>query len=177
MPLAENTLTTVEELLKLALETRLQLGGQPVPVRIVTPDPDFVELELPCVTMQLVDIRRDPARMDNERRVVADPDAMTAEMRPPTQPYNLHFSIAPHADQIRDERLLLEQILLLFDEVPVISSAIQEYYVAPDRTFGDRSSDRDVACAVGILVRARLEPGPAETVLLARDHRVTAKEI
>jgi len=177
MPLAENVLTDVETLLKTALESRLRLGGQPVSVRIVTPDPDLVELELPCVTMQLVDVRRDLARMDNERRVAADPDTMTAEVRPPTQPFNFHFSIAPHAEQLRDQRLLLEQVLLLLDEAPVLASAVQEYYVAPDRTFADRSSGRDIACAVGVILRARLEPGPVQTVLLAGEHRVTAKEV
>ncbi len=68
----ENVFTDVERTLKSALEARVKLNGQPVPVRVVTPDPDFVELELPCLTLQLTDVRRDPARIVNERRIEKD---------------------------------------------------------------------------------------------------------
>ena len=51
--LDENVFTDIETTLKAALEARVKLGGQSVPVRVVTPDPDLVELELPCLTLQL----------------------------------------------------------------------------------------------------------------------------
>jgi hypothetical protein len=179
MALAENVLTDVEATLKAALDARVSLAGQPVPVHVVTPDPDFIELELPCVTMQLADVRRDPVRKDNERRVEKDVDAMVAAVRQPTEPYNLHFAIAVHADALRDERLLLEQILCLLAEQPALTTAVggREVYLAPDVTFGDQSKERDVVQSVGVVVKARLEPGSAETVLLAREHQATAKEI
>jgi hypothetical protein len=179
MALAENILTDVETTLKAALEARIRLAGEPVPVLVVTPDPDYVELVLPCVTMQLVDVRRDPARRDNERRVEKDTEAMEAEVRPPTEPYDLHFSIGVHADGLRDERLLLEQVLCLVAEQAALTTVVggREVYLGPDVSFRDTSKERDVVQTVGVVVKARLEPGEAQTVLLALEHHATAKEV
>jgi hypothetical protein len=175
--LDENVLTSVERQLKAALEVHVSLNGAPVPVRVVTPDPDFVELELPCLTMQLVDVRRDGARADNTPRVVTHLESMSAEVSPPSQPFNLHFSIGVHAASQRDERLMLEQVLLMLDEVPVLASNVQEFYVARDQTFTDRSRGRGIACTVGIVVKARLEPRGATLVPLAREHDAAVKEV
>jgi hypothetical protein len=173
----ENVLTEVEATLKTALEARVRLGGEPVPVRIVTPDPDFVELVLPCITVQFTDLRRDPSRVDNDRRVEKDLDAMEATIRPPTEPYNLHYSVGVHAERLRDERLLLEQVLLLLDEVPVLAANVREFYVARDLSFRDLSRGREIAQSVGIVVRARLEQSGVVTVPLAAEHAVSAKEV
>ena len=175
----ENVFTDIEATLKAALESRVALGGEAVPVRIVTPDPDFVELELPCVTLQLADVRRDPARKDNAPRVEKDVEAMEATVRPPAEPYDLHFSVGVHAESTRDERLMLEQVLCLLAEQPALITSIlgREAYLAPDVSFRDLSEGRDVVQAVGIVVKTRLEPGEAATVPLALEHRVTAREV
>jgi len=168
----ENVFTDVEATLKAALEARVRLGGQPVPVRIVTPDPDFVELELPCLTLQLSDVRRDPSRKDNDRRVEKDIEAMTATIRQPTDPYNLHFAVGIHAEHTRDDRLMLEQVLCLLAEQPAMTTAVlgREAYLAPDVSFRDLSKGRDLTHTVGIVVKTRLEPGEAQVVPLVREH-------
>ncbi len=175
----ENVFTDVEATLKAALEVRVRLSGQPVPVRIVTPDPDFVELELPCVTMQLTDVRRDPSRRDNDRRVEKDLEAMEATIRPPTEPYDLHFAVGVHAELTRDERLMLEQVLCLLDEKPAMTTATlgREVYLSRDVSFRDLSKGRALWQTVGIVVRTRLEPGEARVVPLVREHVVEAKEV
>ena len=175
----ENVFIDVEATLKAALEARVKLGGQAVPVRVVTPDPDFVELALPCVTLQLTDVRRDPARKDNDRRVEKDVEAMTATIKQPTEPYDLHFAVGVHAERTRDERLMLEQVLLLLAEQPALTTAVlgREAYLAPDASFRELSKGRELFQSVGIVVKTRLEPGEAVTVPLAREHRVTAREV
>ena len=175
----ENVLTDIETSLKAVLLARMLLAGEPVPVLVVTPVPDYVELELPCVTLQLIDVRRDPARRDNERRVEKDTEAMTAEVRLPTEPYDLHFAVGVHAASLRDERLLLEQVFCLLAEQPALTTVVgsREVYVSPDVSFRELSKARDIAQSVGIVVKARFEPGVAEAVLLAREHKVTAKEV
>ena len=175
----ENVFTDVEATLKAALEARVRLSGQPVPVRIVTPDPDFVELELPCVTLQLADVRRDPSRRDNDRRVEKDLEAMEATIRPPTEPYDLHFAVGVHAELTRDERLMLEQVLCLLDEKPAMTTATlgREVYLSRDVSFRDFSKGRAFWQTVGIVVRTRLEPGEARVVPLVREHIVGAKEV
>jgi len=175
----ENVFTDIEATLKAMLEARVTLDGQGLPVRIVTPDPDFVELELPCVTLQLVDVRRDPSRKDNDRRVEKDVEAMQATVRLPTEPYDLHFAVGVHAERTRDERLMLEHVLCLLAEQPAMTTAVlgREAYLAPDVSFRDLTKGRDVVQAVGIVVKTRLEPGEAEVVPLAREHRVTAREV
>jgi hypothetical protein len=173
----ENVLTDVEATLKGALGARVKLDGQPVPVRIVTPDPDFIELELPCVTLQLNDVRRDPSRRDNDRRVEKDIETMTATVRPPTEPYDLHFAVGLHGGSTRSERLMLEQVLCLLAEQPAMTTAVlgREVYLAPDVSFRELSKGRDIFQSVGIVVKTRLEPGAAVTVPLAREHVATAK--
>ena len=173
----ENVFTDVEATLKAALQARVKLGEQAVPVRIVTPDPDFVELALPCVTLQLTDVRRDPARKDNERRVEKDIEAMEATIRLPTEPYDLHFAVGVHAERARDERLMLEQVLNLLAEQPAMTTAVlgRQAYLSPDVSFRDLSKGRDLRQTVGIIVRTRLEPGEAEVVPLVREHVATAR--
>ncbi len=174
---ADNVFTEIEATLKAARAARVKLGGEPVPVRFVTPDPDFVELELPCVTLQLSDVRRAPSRRDNDRRVEKDLEAMEATIRPPTEPYDMHFVIGVHAEGTRDERLMLEQVLLLLDEVPVLASSVREYYVGRDVSFRDASRGRALAQSVGIVVKARLEPGEARFVPLVQEHVATAEQM
>ena len=175
----ENVFTDIEATLKAALESRVALGGEAVPVRIVTPDPDFVELELPCVTLQLADVRRDPARKDNAPRVEKDVEAMEATVRPPAEPYDLHFSVGVHAERTRDERLMLEHVLCLLAEQPAMTTAVlgREAYLAPDVSFRDLTKGHDLWQTVGIAVKTRLEPGEAEIVPLAREHHVAVKEV
>jgi len=175
----ENVFTDIEATLKAALEARVKLGGQGVPVRIVTPDPDFVELELPCLTLELTDVRRDPARKDNDRRVEKDIEAMEATVRPPTEPYDIHFAVGVHAEATRDGRLMLEQVLCLLAEQPAMTTAVlgREAYLAPDVSFRELSKGRELFQSVGVVVKTRLEPGEAVTVPLAAEHRVAAKEV
>jgi len=175
----ENVFTDIEAMLKATLAARVRLGGQPVAVRIVMPDPDFVELELPCLTLQLSDVRRDPSRMDNDRRVEKDIEAMAATIRPPTEPYNLHFAVGIHAEQTRDNRLMLEQVLCLLAEQPAMTTLVldRQAYLTPDVSFRGISKGRDISQSVGIVVKTRLEPGEAEVVPLVREHRVEVKEV
>jgi hypothetical protein len=175
----ENVFTDIEATLKAALAARVRLDGQPVPVRIVTPDPDFVELELPCLTLQLSDVRRDPSRMDNDRRVERDIEAMTATIRQPTEPYNLHFAVGIHAERTRDDRLILEQVLCLLAEQPAMTTLVlaRKAYLTPDVSFRGISKGRSISQSVGIVVRTRLEPGEAEVVPLVREHHVDVKEV
>ena len=175
----ENVFTDVEATLKSALETRVRLSGQSVPVLIVTPDPDFVELALPCLTLQLSDVRRDPSRKANDRRVEKDLDAMEATIRPPTEPYDMHFSVGVHGERTRDERLMLEQVLCLLDERPAMTTVTdgREVYLSPDVSFRDLSKGRDLWQTVGIVVRTRLEPGEARVVPLVREHVATVEPL
>ena len=175
----ENVFTDIEATLKAALAARVKLDGQPVPVRIVTPDPDFVELELPCMTLQLSDVRRDPSRMDNAPRVEKDIEAMTATIRQPTEPYDLHFAVGIHAEHTRDDRLMLEQLLCLLAEQPAMTTLVlgREAYLSPEVSFRGISKGRDISQSVGIVVRTRLEPGEAEVVPLVREHHVAVKGV
>jgi len=175
----ENVFTDIEQTLKTVLENRLIIGGSPVPVRIVTPDPDYVELELPCVTLQLTDVRRDPPRIVNERRVEKDLDAMTADIRPRTEPFNLHYVAGIHAERTRDGRLLIEQLLLLLDERPKMTTDVfgREVYLSRDLSFSERSNGRDFFHAFTFIVRTRLEPGEAEIVPLVAEAVFSAKEV
>ena len=175
----ENVFTDIDAALKAALAARVRLGAEAVPVRMVTPDPDYVELELPCVTIGLSDVRRDPSRSEGDRRVEKDLEAMTATVRPRTEPWNLHYSVGVHAELTRDERLMLEQVLLLLDEQPVLTTPGlgREVYLSRDVSFSNLGSGRDYGRAVGIVVKTRLEPGEAETVPLVAERRVNAEEV
>jgi len=174
-----NVFTDIDATLEAALAGRVRLGGEPVSVRIVTPDPDVVELELPCVTLQLTDVRRDPSRAEDDRHVEKDLDAMTATVRPRTEPWNLHYAIGVHAELTRDERLVLEQVLLLLDERPAMTTVTlgREVYLSRDVSFRDLSSGRDYRQTVGVVVKTRLEPGEAQTVPLVAEHGINAEEV
>ena len=77
------------------------------------------------MTLQLTDVRRDPSRKDNDRRVEKDIEAMMATVRPPTEPYDLHFAVGVDGERTRDERLMLEQVLCLLDEKPAMTTELQ----------------------------------------------------
>ena len=175
----DNHFTDIDQALKAKLEGGVQLNGQPVPVQIVTPDPDFVELELPCLTLQLTDMRRDLERTDNERRVEKDVEGMTAAVRPRTEPYNLHYSIGVHAGQTRETRLLLEQVLLVVDGSTIMTTDVlgREVYLARELSFRDYSRERDYSQSIGVVVKTRLEPNEAETVPLIAETAFNAEEV
>ena len=175
----ESVFTDIDATLVGALADRVRLNGSPLPVRIVTPDPDVVDLELPCVTLQLTDVRRDGDRAEGDRRVEKDLDAMTATVRPRTEPWNLHYAVGVHAELTREERLMLEQVLLLLDERPAMTTVTlgREAYLSRDVSFRDLSTGRDYRQVVGVVVKTRLEPGEAETVPLVAEHRINAEEV
>jgi hypothetical protein len=166
----ENVFTDVDATLKALIE-QVRLDGAPVPVRVVTPDPDVIEIETPCITLMLADVRRDGSRADNDRTVEKDVDAMTAEVRPASVPFNLHYTVTGHGATSREDRLLLEEVLLLLEENPILVSAESgvEFPLARDITFGEGSKERAFAKSVGIVVKARLQPRQVETVPLVRE--------
>ena len=177
----DNFLTDIELTLKQMLGDvqNIAIGGEPVPVHVVTPDPDFVELEVPCITLQLADIRRDPDRADNDLDVEKDLDEMTATVRKRSEPYNLHYTIGIHAEKSRHDRLLLEQVFYFIDEHPVITTAGEagEIYLHRDIAFRELSKERDLAKSIDIIVKMRLDARHAETVPLVQEHVIQSETL
>jgi hypothetical protein len=173
----DNFLTDIERTLKQGLEA-ISLDGNPVPLKVVTPDPDFAELTLPCLTLQLTDLRQDFERMDNERKVDKDLDAMEAKVRDGSRPYNLHYQITAHTDRSRDDRLLLGEVVYFMDEHPVMTSVVfgKELYLHRDISFRELSKGRSFARAVGIVVKTRLDARDEKTIPLVRERILKAKE-
>ena len=151
----ENVITDIETALKEKLEDPavVSLNGQGVPLVFVTPDPDLVELTIPCLTLQLTDVRRDLERMDNERDVEVDEENLTADVRWPSQPYSLHYTLAGHAAAVREDRLLFEQLLRFVDDNPELESAVlrRPFLLHRDVTVKDASRGRDLTKALGAL--------------------------
>ena len=174
----ENFLTDIERTLKKALEdvNNINLHGNPVPVKVVTPDPDFVEVKLPCLTLQLVDFRRDLSRADNQRQIEKDIDAMVARIRRKSEPYNLHYSIVVHTERNRDDRLLLGEIIFFIDEHPVMTSLVsgKELYLHRDISFRELSRERSFAKSIGIIVKTRLDARYEEIIPLVKERKVKA---
>ena len=153
----DNFLTDIEQALKGALQDSISFGGEPVPVQVVTPDPDLVELTLPCLTLQLTDFRRDTPRADNDREVDVDMDNMEATVRKNSEPYNLHYTIGVHADKSRDDRILLGEVVYFIDEHPIMTTpAGKEVFLHRDITFRELSKERDFEKTIEIMVRTRL---------------------
>ena len=169
----DNIITDIEQTLKSVMETCAS-----VPVQIVTPDPDYIELDLPCITLELADVRRDPSRIMEDRQVEKDIDAMTAEVKPRTEPFNFHYTFGIHTGTTREGRLLLEKALLLLDRKPILTTEIfgKEIYLSRDLSFSEGSNGRVFFLALGLSVKTRLEPGEAETVPLVKDAVFSAKE-
>jgi len=171
----ENVFTEIELALKLGLEdpANVSLNGQAVPLRVVTPDPDLVELTLPVTTLQLLDVRRGFTRMENEFEVEKDLAAGTAVVRWPEQPYDLFYTVRGHTSSSREDRLLLGQYLRFIDAHPVLTgSSGRRFYLDRDLTFRDRSTEREFERALTFAVKARLPVGVERLVPLAREHRV-----
>ena len=166
----ENVFTYVDQTLKELFET-VRLGGSPVPVRMVTPDPDIIELVTPCITVMLADVRRDTERTVNDRFVEKDLDAMEAEVRQSSVPYNLHFTVTGHGDTTREDRLLLEEILLAVDENPILTSSTTdtEFPMSRDISFREVSKGREYGKAVDVVVKARIQPRLVEQVPLVEE--------
>lgn len=171
MPVEENIITDLEGSMKALLEEKVSLGGVPVPVQIVTPDPDFVELQTPCITMQLVDFRRDGTRRECGRTEEKDLDAMTATVKRLPEPFNLHYALVAHTDKSRDYRLVLEQIAVLLDDHPVITTAIfgKEVSIHRDIVFSEASKERAFAKSITVIARIRLDSKEQEVIPLVRE--------
>ncbi len=169
----ENVITDIETTLKRVLEdpATVQLQGRPVPVVFVTPDPDLVELTIPSMTLQLTDVRRDLARMDNAREVEVDEPGGTAMVRSPSQPYDLLYTLAGHAATGREDRLLLEQLLRFVDDHPVLESAVlhRPFRIHRDLTIRDASRGRSLSKAVAFVVKTRLTGREVAQVPLVRE--------
>jgi len=170
----ENIITDIEQTLKSVIEACAS-----VPVQIVTPDPDYIELELPCITLELADVRRDPARIMEDRQVEKDIDAMKAEVKPRTEPFNFHYTLGVHTGTTREGRLLLEKMLLLIDRRPILVTQVfgKEVYLSRDLAFAQRSGGRDFFHTIGLIVKARLYPEEVETVPLVKEAEFSAKEV
>jgi len=178
--LEENVFTEIELALQQGLEdpANVSLHGQAVPVRLVSPDPDLVEITYPMTTLQFIDIRRGFDRMDNEPEVEKDIESGTAKVRWPEQPYDLHYTVRGHTDSARDDRLLLGQYLGFVDSHPVVSgSSGRRFYLARGLSFRDRSKERSFERALTFVVKARLPSGVEKLVPLAREHGVSVEEL
>ena len=176
----ENVLTEIELALKQGLEdpANVSLSGQAVPVRVVTPDPDLVELTLPVTTLQLIDVRRGFDRMENEFEVEKDLAAGSAVVRWPEQPYDLFYTVRGHTASSRDDRLLLGQYLRFADAHPVLTGASgRRFYLARSLAFRDRSREREFERALTFAVKARMPVGVEKLVPLAREHRVEVEAV
>jgi len=175
----DNFLTDIESTLKglLGDAGNINLQGDAVPVRMVTPDPDFVELTLPCLTLQLTDFRRDLDRADNERQVEKDLDAMVATVRKRSEPYNFHYAVIAHTEKNRDDRLLLGQVIYFIDEHPVMTSVVlgKELFLHRDISFNEASKERSFAKSIGMVVKTRIEARHEEIVPLVNEHIVQAQ--
>lgn len=178
---ADNFLTDIELTLKQLLGDvqNIAIGGEPVPVRVVTPDPDFVELELPCITLQLTDFRRDLDRADNDLDIEKDLDEMTATVRKQSEPYNLHYTLGIHSEKSRDDRLFLGQVIYFIDEHPVITTGElgREVYLHRDIAFRELSKERDLAKSIDIIVKVRLEARYEDVVPLVQEHIIHAQTV
>ncbi len=176
----ENVITDIETALKQKLEDpgTVQLNGQPVPVVFVTPDPDLVELEVPCMTLQLTEVRRDLDRMDNERDVEVDEESQTADVRWPSQPYNLHYTLAGHTAAGREDRLLLEQLLRFVDDNPEMESAVlqRRFLLHRDVALKEVSRGRSLSKALAFVVRTRLTGKEIAQVPLVREQVTRVEE-
>ena len=80
---SENFITDIEATLKSALSdvSKVSINGSAVPVKIVTPDNDLVEVTYPSLTLKLTDVRRDLSRADNQRKVEKDIVNMQAKVK------------------------------------------------------------------------------------------------
>jgi|GEM_PF-2372659 len=174
----ENDITDVDGILKSLFET-VELDGSPVPVRMVTPDPDIVELVTPCITLMLSDVRRDGEREENDRVVEKDLQEMKADVRPEGVPYNLHYRVTGHGSTTREDRLLLEKILLLVEESPQLESPTtqKEYLLTRDISFRESSRGREYGKSVEIVVKARFPKGPAEEIPLVEETVFNVKKM
>ena len=171
----ENVFTEIETVLKQGLEdpANVSLADEPVPVRIVTPDPDMVELALPVTTLQLVDVRRALDRANNEPEVEKDIPNGTARVAWPEAPYNLHYTVRGHCESSRQDRLLLGQYMRFIDAHPVlVGSSGRKFFIARGLSFRDRSKERSFEKALSFIVKARLPVGVEKTVPLALEHKV-----
>ena len=174
----ENVLTDLDAALKTSLGTFVTVGGQPVPVRMVMPDADFVELELPCVTLQLVDVREGVARTDNERVVEKDEVAKEATIRPPETPFDLHFVAAGHTERTRSDRLLLGLLMQWVKDHAILQGASgRTYYLARDLAFRDTGRERAYARGLAFVVKARLPSTLEEIVPLVVETRTEVEEL
>ncbi len=174
----ENFLTDIERTLKTAFEdvNNINLYGSSVPVKIVTPDPDFVEIKIPCLTLQLVDFRRDLGRTDNQRQIQKDLDEMVARIKRKSEPYNLYYSIVAHTEKNRDDRLLLGEIIFFIDEHPTMTSLVfgKELYLHRDISFRELSKGRSFAKSIGIIIKTRLDARYEEIIPLVKKRKVEA---
>jgi hypothetical protein len=171
----ENVITAIELALKQGLEdpVNVSLNGQVIPVRVVTPDPDLVELTLPVTTLQLIDVRRGFDRMENEFQVERDLAAGTARVTWPEQPYDLFYTVRGHTASSREDRLLLGQYLRFVDGHPVLTGASgRRFYLARSLTFRDRSTEREFERALTFTVKARMPAGVEKLVPITREHQV-----
>jgi hypothetical protein len=171
----ENVITEIELALKQGLEdpANVSLDGQAVPVRVVTPDPDLVELVLPVTTLQLIDLRRGFDRMENGFEVERDLAAGTAVVRWPGQPYDLFCTVRGHTASSREDRLLLGQYLRFADAHPVLTGASgRRFYLARSLSFRDRSTEREFERALTFTVKARMPAGVEKVVRLAGEHQI-----
>jgi hypothetical protein len=178
--MGENVITEIELALKQGLQdpANVSLNGQAVPVRVVTPDPDLVELTLPVTTLQLLDVRRGFDRMDNEFEVEKDLAAGSAVVRWPEQPYDLFYTVRGHTDSSRDDRLLLGQYLRFADAHPVLTGASgRRFYLARSLAFRDRSTEREFERALTFTVKARMPAGVEKLVPLTREHRLEVEAV
>ena len=167
-PIGENLFTEIEAVLKAALEdpANVSLGGIPVPVRVVAPDQDLVELELPVTTLTLQDVRRGLDRMDNAPEVEPGVLPGDATVRWPSQPWDLLYSVRGHTASSREDRLLLGQYLRFLDDHPFfVAASGGQFLLGRDRAFRDQGragipgDDRAFAKSVSFTVRARFRSG------------------
>jgi len=175
----ENVFTEIEMALKQGLEdpANVSLGDQPVPVRIVTPDPDFVELTLPVTTLQLIDVRRAPKRAFKEFDVETDMENRTARVAWPEEPYDMHYTVRGHTESARQDRLLLGQYIRFVDAHPVLAGASgRKFYLARTLSFRDRSDGRSFQKALTFVVKARLPVGIEKTVPIATERKMNIVE-
>lgn len=175
----ENVFTEIETVLKQGLEdpANVSLSGEAVPVRIVTPDPDLVELALPVTTLQLIDVRRAPSRAFKEFEVEKDMENGTARVAWPEEPYDLHYTVRGHTESARQDRLLLGQYIRLVDANPVlIGSSGRKFYLARSLSFRDRSKERSFEKALSFVVKTRLPVGVEKTVPIALEHKVNVEQ-
>jgi len=173
-----NIFTDLEGSLKALLEANIFLASLMVPVQIVTPDPDFVELAIPCITLQLVDFRRDGTRRESGRVEEKDLDAMTAKIQRLPEPFNLHYALTVHTKNSRDDRLVFEQVAVLLDDHPIITTAILEktIFLHRDLAFRENSKGREFAKSLTVIARARLDSKEFEIIPLVEELVTTVDE-